>query len=158
MSKPTATYAVGMVEERLAERHGKGCLRHCDVLDMTFACIGATDALHNSLDWVAADEDNMAIVLASDIAKYELGSTGEYTQGAGAVALLVKWNPRLLVLRRLFGVAMESVHDFYKPRLDHYSDTPVFDGQYSNQCLSGPDEGSLVRLPAAGSDEGRFYR
>ncbi|MBK8969055.1 MAG: hypothetical protein IPM36_20750 [Lewinellaceae bacterium] len=31
MSKPTATYAVGMVEERLAGRYGAGCLRHCDV-------------------------------------------------------------------------------------------------------------------------------
>jgi hydroxymethylglutaryl-CoA synthase len=134
MAKPTVTYAVGMVEERLAGRYGPGCLRHCDVLDMTFACIGATDALHNTLDWVATDPDNIAIVVASDIAKYELGSTGEYTQGAGAVAMLVKWRPRLLVVRRLFGVAMENVHDFYKPRRERYSDIPVFDGHYSNQC------------------------
>ena len=134
MAKPTATYAVGMVEDRLAGRYGPGSLRHCDVLDMTFACIGATDALHNTLDWVATDPANIAIVVASDIAKYELGSTGEYTQGAGAVAMLVKWHPRLLAVRRLFGVAMESVHDFYKPRRERYSDTPVFDGQYSNQC------------------------
>ncbi|TNE64845.1 MAG: hydroxymethylglutaryl-CoA synthase family protein [Bacteroidetes bacterium] len=134
LAKPTATYAVGMVEERLAGRYGAGCLRHCDVLDMTFACIGATDALHNTLDWVASDEENIAIVIASDIAKYELESTGEYTQGAGAVAMLVKWHPRLLVVRRLFGVAMESVHDFFKPRLEQYSDTPVFDGPYSNVC------------------------
>ena len=134
MAKPTATYAVGMVEERLAERYGPRCLRHCDVLDMTFACIGATDALHNSLDWVATDPDNIAIVVASDIAKYELESTGEYTQGAGAVAMLVRWQPRLLRVRRLFGVAMENVHDFYKPRRERYCETPVFDGQYSNQC------------------------
>ncbi|MCC6460321.1 MAG: hydroxymethylglutaryl-CoA synthase family protein [Saprospiraceae bacterium] len=134
MAKPTATYAVGMVEERLAARYGPGCLRHCDVLDMTFACIGATDALHNTLDWVSTSPDNIAIVVASDIAKYELGSTGEYTQGAGAVAMLVRWQPRLLTVRRLFGVAMEHVHDFYKPRRERYSDTPVFDGQYSNLC------------------------
>ncbi len=134
MAKPTATYAVGMVEDRLAGRYGPRCLRHCDVLDMTFACIGATDALHNTLDWVATDPDNIAIVVASDIAKYELESTGEYTQGAGAVAMLVKWHPRLLTIRRTIGVAMENVHDFYKPRRERYSDTPVFDGQYSNQC------------------------
>ena len=134
MSKPTCTYAVEMLAQRYAGTYGPDCFRHCDVLDMTFACIGATDALLSTLDWVAADTNNIGIVVASDIAKYELDSSGEYTQGAGAVAMLVKWNPRLLVIRRLIGVAMESVHDFFKPRRERYSETPVFDGQYSNQC------------------------
>jgi hydroxymethylglutaryl-CoA synthase len=134
MAKPTATYAVEMLTARFGERFGYDCFRHCDVLDMTFACIGATDALHNTLDWVAADRSRIGIVVASDIAKYELGSSGEYTQGAGAVAMLVRWKPRLLVFRSLFGVAMESVHDFYKPRRERFSETPVFDGQFSNQC------------------------
>lgn len=133
-AKPTATYAVEMVQKRLAARWGDDCFRHCDVLDMTFACIGAIDALHNTIDWVAADRRNIGIVVASDIAKYELHSTGEYTQGAGAVAMLVKAQPRLLAVRRIFGVAMESVHDFYKPRRERFCETPVFDGQYSNQC------------------------
>ncbi len=134
MAKPTGTYAVEMLAQRFSSRYGGDCFRHCDVLDMTFACIGATDALQNTLDWVATDREHIGIVVASDIAKYELGSTGEYTQGAGAVAMLVKWNPRLLVVRRLFGVAMESVHDFYKPRRERFSETPVFDGQFSNLC------------------------
>lgn len=128
-AKPTATYAVEMVQQRLG-----GSFRHCDVVDMTFACIAATDALENCLDWVAGDEERMAIVVASDFAKYESDSTGEYTQGAGAVAVLVKWNPRLLVIPRHFGVAMESVHDFYKPRRKEFTETPVFDGPFSNQC------------------------
>lgn len=128
-AKPTATYAVEMVQQRLG-----GSIRHCDVVDMTFACIGATDALQNCLDWVAADKERIAIVVASDVAKYETESTGEYTQGAGAVAVLVKWHPRLLVLPRVFGVAMDSVHDFYKPRREQFTETPVFDGPFSNQC------------------------
>ena len=134
MAKPTATYAVGMVQERLAAKFGPDCFRHCDVLDMTFACIGATDALLGTLDWVSARPDRIGIVVASDIAKYELESTGEYTQGAGAVAILVKSNPRLLRIHPVTGVATESVHDFYKPRREKFSETPVFDGQYSNQC------------------------
>lgn len=134
MAKPTGTYAVEMLAQRFSQQFGADCFRHCDVLDMTFACIGATDALQNTLDWVATDRDNIGIVVASDIAKYELGSTGEYTQGAGAVAMLVKWNPRLLTVRRTFGVATESVHDFYKPRRERFSETPVFDGQFSNLC------------------------
>lgn len=128
-AKPTATYAVEMVQQRL------GCsFRHCDVVDMTFACIAATDALQNCLDWVAGDRERIAIVVASDFAKYESDSTGEYTQGAGAVAVLVKWNPRLMVIPRNFGVAMDSVHDFYKPRRKQFVETPIFDGPYSNQC------------------------
>lgn len=134
MAKPTGTYAVEMLAQRFAPRFGAGCFRHCDVVDMTFACIAAVDALQNTLDWVAADRARIGIVVASDIAKYELQSTGEYTQGAGAVAMLVKHNPRLLAIRPMFGVAMESVHDFYKPRRERFCETPVFDGQYSNQC------------------------
>ncbi len=133
-SKPTATYAVDMLQQRFGPQYGPDCFRHCDVVDMTFACIGAVDALQTTQDWVANDKENIGIVVASDVAKYELESTGEYTQGAGAVAMLVTWHPRLLVLRRLTGVAMESVHDFYKPRREHFTETPVFDGQYSNLC------------------------
>jgi hydroxymethylglutaryl-CoA synthase len=134
MAKPTATYAMGMVQERLKGKYGNDCFRHCDVLDMTFACIAATDALLNTLDWVAAQPNRIGIVIASDIAKYELESSGEYTQGAGAVALLVKSNPRLLKIKPVVGIATESVHDFYKPRREIFTETPVFDGQYSNQC------------------------
>jgi len=134
MAKPTGTYAVEMLQNRYAGQFGTQCFRHCDVLDMTFACIGAVDALLNTLDWVATDPDHIGIVVATDIAKYELDSTGEYTQGAGAVAMLIRWNPRLLVIRRLIGIAMESVHDFYKPRRERFSETPIFDGQYSNNC------------------------
>lgn len=134
-AKPTATYAIGMLQARFAARYGDDCFRQCDVLDMTFACIGAVDALLNTLDWVAGDpHNNIGIVVASDIAKYELHSTGEYTQGAGAVAMLVKAKPRLLSIRRVVGVATEHVHDFYKPRRERFTETPVFDGQYSNQC------------------------
>lgn len=134
MAKPTGTYAVEMLAQRYTSRFGPDCFRHCDVLDMTFACIGAVDALHNTLDWVAADKNRIGIVVASDIAKYELHSTGEYTQGAGAVAMLVKHDPRLLAIKPVFGIAMESVHDFFKPRRERFCETPVFDGQYSNLC------------------------
>ncbi|MDO8969951.1 MAG: hypothetical protein Q7U74_04630, partial [Saprospiraceae bacterium] len=79
MAKPTGTYAVEMLAQRFGATFGADCFRHCDVLDMTFACIGAVDALQNTLDWVAADRTRFGIVVASDIAKYELKSTGEYT-------------------------------------------------------------------------------
>lgn len=133
-AKPTATYAVEMVEQKMSRKWGDRCFGHCDVVDLTFACIGAVDALHNCMDWVRANPDSMAVVIASDIAKYELNSSGEYTQGAGAVAMLIKAKPRLLSFNNIFGVSMTSVHDFFKPRRERFTETPVFDGQYSNTC------------------------
>ncbi len=180
-AKPMASYTLEMLENRLSATYGVRCLQNCDVVDLTFACIGAVDALQNTLDWAAAKSDRIGIVVAADYAKYELGSGGEYTQGAGAVALLVRQNPRLLSLDTDWGVATHSVHDFHKPKrratkeqiiqevltlaeLDHLSaaqltqklyalngsageilggatpylhlfkETPLFDGQFSNQC------------------------
>jgi len=178
-SKPMASYVLQMLSEQFEADYGRDCFLHCDVVDLTFACIGAVDALQNTMDWVRGDEDRIGIVVASDIAWYDLGSTGEYTQGAGAVALLVKANPRLLAIDADWGIASRAVYDFYKPvrklskaelvdelvaaqgkngntgqqlygRLMEtedskwandeapnfmlHSETPVFDGPYSNQC------------------------
>lgn len=151
-AKPTATYAMQMVEKVLEEEFGERCFRNCDVVDLTFACIGAVDALHNSLDFVRVNPDKKAIVIASDYAKYELASPGEYTQGGGAVAVLVSSKPDLIEIENNWGVATESVFDFFKPRrhfkkenltnahgnfpekIEIFTDEPVFDGQYSNQC------------------------
>jgi len=151
-AKPTASYAVQMVEQVLEEEFGARCFRNCDVLDMTFACVGGVDALHNALDFVRVNPDKKAVVIASDYAKYELASSGEYTQGGGAVALLISSKPDLLEIENNWGVASESVFDFFKPRrtynkedlkgapetypekVEIFTDEPVFDGQYSNQC------------------------
>lgn len=115
-SKPTATYAVEIVEKELAKAYGTRCFKNCDILDMTFACIGAVDALHNSLDWVKQDASRKAVVIASDLSKYDINSTGEYTQGAGAVAVLVSHNPSILSINETWGVASKSEGDFFKPR------------------------------------------
>jgi len=177
-SKPIASYVVGMLKQYFEENFGADCLLDCDAVDLTFACIGAVDALQNTLDWARGGHDRMGIVISTDFAKYELGSGGEYTQGAGAVAMLVKQNPRLLAIGDTWGVATESVHDFFKPvrkmkkadvvnealellgldtnenlpeaeikttpaqgafdsteaEVQIHRDTPIFDGQYSNDC------------------------
>ena len=115
-AKATASYVADIIEQNLSEAFGTRCLKNCDVVDLTFACIGAVDALENALDWVRVDASRKAIIIAADVAKYDLGSSGEYTQGAGAVAVLVKSEPRILAFNPHIGVAMNSVSDFYKPR------------------------------------------
>ncbi|NNE27499.1 MAG: hydroxymethylglutaryl-CoA synthase family protein, partial [Saprospiraceae bacterium] len=115
-AKPTITYAIKAVEDKLESKFGERCFKNCDVVDMTFACVGAVDAMHNSLDWVSNGSNRKAVVIASDIAKYDLKSTGEYTQGAGSVAVLITKDPGLLTISPCWGVATRSVGDFFKPR------------------------------------------
>ena len=115
-AKPTATYVLDMLNDHFADSHGPNCFLHCDVVDLTFACIGGVDALQNCLEWCAAKADRTGIVVATDSAKYEMASSGEYTQGAGSVAMLIKREPRLLRIDPDFGVATRPTHDFYKPR------------------------------------------
>ncbi len=115
-AKPTATYVLEMLTDHFSDAYGPNCFLHCDVVDLTFACIGAVDALQNTLEWAAGKPGRIGIVVASDEAKYEMDSAGESTQGAGAVAMLVKRDPRLLVIDPDFGVATRPAHDLFKPR------------------------------------------
>jgi hydroxymethylglutaryl-CoA synthase len=152
-SKPVASYVISNLEMV----YGEGSFRYCDVVDMTFACIGAMDALHNCLDFIRLNPGKKAIVIATDLAKYDLGSSGEYTQGAGAIAMLITSRPRIMSFSNIFGVSSEGVFDFFKPRryiskaslglsgnpewngvleagITLYKEQPVFEGQYSNEC------------------------
>ena len=70
------------------------------------------------------------MVVVSDIAKYDLGSSGEMTQGAGAVAMLLSDTPRLLAFDpRVTATSIRDEYDFYRP---FGKDTPIVHGQYSN--------------------------
>src|SRR4051812_46197732 len=59
-----------------------------------------------------------------------MGSTGEYTQGAGAVALLVRENPRLMAYDpKVPSTTIKNEYDFYRP---FGKETPLVNGLYSN--------------------------
>ncbi|MEX2589342.1 MAG: hydroxymethylglutaryl-CoA synthase [Chitinophagales bacterium] len=152
-SKPAASYILSLLEDQFQISLG-----NCDAVDFKFACIGAVDALHNTLDFIRLNPGKKAIVVSTDIAKYDLASSGEYTQGAGALAMLLCADPRMISFSNEFGVSTAGVFDFFKPRrifsksqitgkagndpwmdileseVSIYKEQPVFDGQYSNQC------------------------
>jgi hydroxymethylglutaryl-CoA synthase len=115
-AKPTITYALDHIERALGVE-GDNVFQHTDVVDMTFACIAAFDAMLLCADWIrsAPGTGRTAIVVGADIAKYDLCSSGEYTQGAGAVAVLLREDPRIMVLGETVGIGMKSELDFYKP-------------------------------------------
>lgn len=153
-SKPISSFLISLMEQKF----GENSLSECDVVDFTFACIGGVDALQNCLDFVQLNPSKKAIVVTTDFAKYDLNSTGEYTQGAGAVAMLITSNPRIITFENNWGVSTKGVFDFFKPyrtiskheitgntnneswfdnlesEIEIHKDQPVFDGQYSNQC------------------------
>lgn len=174
-AKPTATYAVQLVESVLAKQFGERPFRHTDVVDMTFACVGGVDAMHNSIDYVRVNPAKKAIVIAADYAKYGLESTGEYTQGAGAVAMLISNQPDLIAFDNYWGIGMESVFDFFKPHqstsdeailnalgttkseIEIFSDEPVFEGQYSNECYKNRVREAYFNFKEKAGVEGKLY-
>jgi hydroxymethylglutaryl-CoA synthase len=70
------------------------------------------------------------LVIAADVARYELASPGEPTQGCGAVAMMVTANPRLLALDPETGLYTSDVMDFWRP---NYRDQALVDGKYSTR-------------------------
>ncbi len=137
-SKPVAAYVHGMIEQRC----GKNALRKTSGVEYKFACVSIADALESSLDWIWAGRNNgkCSIVCATDIARYSLGSPGEPTQGAGAVALLVKEEPRLLKCDPIIGTYMEDEQDFWRPL---FSTTAVVYGKHSERCYLKAMEGAV---------------
>ncbi len=103
---------------------------NCRTIEMKEACYAATAGLQLASDWVARHPGKRALIIGSDIARYELRSPGEPTQGAGAVAMLVSENPRLLALDPEAGYHAEDVMDFWRP---NYRGEALVDGQYSTR-------------------------
>ena len=158
-AKPIATYVLGMInknfqkESHKLEEKNTEFFENCDAIDMTFACIGGVDALQNTLDWAKNNKNRIGIVVCTDYAKYKKFSGGEYTQGAGAVAMLVKQNPRLLAINDIWGISTKSEHDFFKP---NFSETPVFDGQFSNSCYQNRLRDAYFSFKKQAVEEGLY--
>jgi hydroxymethylglutaryl-CoA synthase len=153
-SKPISSFLSNLMEAKF----GNDILSACDVVDFTFACIGGVDAMQNCIDFIRLNPEKKAIVVTTDIAKYDLNSTGEYTQGAGAIAMLITSNPAIIAFENLWATSTKGVFDFFKPyrsvtkkeitgndnndswfenleaEIEIHKDQPVFEGQYSNQC------------------------
>jgi hydroxymethylglutaryl-CoA synthase len=123
-SKPVAAYLHGLL----------GLPQQCRVFEAKHACFGGTAGLLSAVDWIAsgAARGRLALVVCTDIARYQLRSAGEPTQGAGAVAMIVAPRPRLLELApSVTGSYAQDVNDFWRPL---YSKNAVVDGGYSVQC------------------------
>jgi len=127
-SKAMNSDVIGMLEQV----YGEGTFGHCGGIECKFACVSGSYALYDNTNWIRAGEaeDKYALVVVSDIAKYDLGSSGEVTQGAGAIAMLLNDNPRLLSFDpKVTATSIKNEYDFYRP---FGKETPIVHGQYSN--------------------------
>lgn len=123
-SKPVSSY----IHELL------GLAPHCRVFETKHACYGATSGLQSAIDRILSGRarGHKAMIIASDVARYGIGSAGEPTQGAGAVAMVVSDQPRLVEFdTRSEGFYAQQVMDFWRPL---YRKEALADGHYSIQC------------------------
>jgi hydroxymethylglutaryl-CoA synthase len=117
--------AAGLFVHRLL-----GLSPRCRVLELKEACYAGTAGLQLAAAMVRQAPASRALVIASDIARYDLASPGEPTQGCGAIAMLVTADPSILVLDPESGLHAEDVMDFWRP---NYRDEALVDGKYSTR-------------------------
>lgn len=99
-------------------------------IELKQACYGATAAIQLAKGHIALNPESKVLVIASDIARYGLNTPGESTQGAGAVALVVSANPRILELEKHSAYYTADIMDFWRPI---YSEMAFAYGKYSNE-------------------------
>ena len=131
MSKPIAAYAHGVLQ-----RAGVPLSRSLSTFQVQHACAGGTIALTSvaAMLSLAARNAESGVVVCSDVARYQTPSTAEITQGAGAVAMLVEPEARLLQLDlATIGYASTDVDDFSRPLA---SVTARVKGRYSVDCYN----------------------
>jgi hydroxymethylglutaryl-CoA synthase len=138
----------GMVDRALEARGQPRLARACEVPEIKHACLGGIYAVKGAVRYLATDgRGKKAIVVCGDIAEYERGSSGEQTQGAGTVAILLEQDPKLC---RIDLANTGTSSDFrgvdfrkpvarhfaidYAPQTERYADFPVFNGKYSTFC------------------------
>ncbi len=142
-----AVIVKGMVNRALVTLGLPKLARACEVPEFKHACLGGVYALKAAARYLALDgRDRQAIVVCSDVAEYARATSGEPTQGAGAVAMLVEESPRMLALELAISGSSSDYRgpDFRKPFLRFMEQTagayaqprdfPVFNGKYSTTC------------------------
>ena len=137
----------GMVDQALIAKGRQPIARSCEVPEFKHACLGGVYGMKSAIRHLALDgAGGQAIVVCADIAEYARGSSGEPTQGAGAIAMLLEENPQLATVDLVqSGSASDyRIMDFRKPMLrfcgqdrsesHQVQDFPVFNGKYSTTC------------------------
>jgi|GEM_PF-33576 hydroxymethylglutaryl-CoA synthase len=103
---------------------------HCRVVELKQACYSGTAAIQLALPYLRENPEKKVLVIASDVARYGLGTPGESSQGCAAAAFILSANPRIIALEPEYGVTTENVMDFWRPNYMHEA---LVDGKYSSK-------------------------
>ncbi|MFC6012118.1 hydroxymethylglutaryl-CoA synthase [Nocardia lasii] len=124
------------------------------VVELKQACYGGTAGLQFAAGLIARDPSQRVLVIAADIAKYELDTPGEPTQGAAAVAMLVSADPAILELDPISGLYSADIMDFWRP---NYRTEAIVDGKTSvNAYQKAAQEAWTDYRRQGGRDLGEF--
>ncbi|MCF3942134.1 hydroxymethylglutaryl-CoA synthase [Oceanobacillus alkalisoli] len=99
-------------------------------IELKQACYSATAGIQMAKGHIALNPKSKVLVIGSDIARYGLATPGESTQGAGAVAMVISKDPKLLAIENESTYFTNDIMDFWRPL---YSDTACVDGKFSNE-------------------------
>jgi len=153
-SKSGSAWVQGMLS-----RAGIGIPRALSSFQVQHACAGGTMALLSAggLLSAAGRTGETALVASADVARYELASTAEVTQGAGAAALFLGMAPRLLEIElSTVGYWSEDVDDFFRPLGSHIAQVK---GSYSMKCYwDGLEAAFLDHCRRSGDDPSERLR
>lgn len=104
--------------------------KRCRVIELKHACYAGAAGLQMATAMVRANPKEKILVVAADIAKYDVDTSGEATQGCGAVAMLITAEPRILEVEAGSGYFTDDVMDFWRP---NHRSTALVDGKYSTK-------------------------
>lgn len=122
MSRPLSSWVMSAL-------HLKGQIRAYEV---KHACYGGTVALRQAIEWHLAGnaKGKAALVIAADVAMYAPEHSGEPTQGAGAVAMIIE-APTIAAINPQSYYWSEPQFDFWRPIGQPY---PEVNGRLSLIC------------------------
>ena len=129
MAKPIAAHVGGMLRAA-----GFPIPDAIATFQTQHACAGGTYSLMgvNALLSLGSAAEERGLVICTDVARYDAGTSAEITQGAGAVAMIAERSCRLAELDlATAGYASRDVDDFFRPV---GADTPRVRGAFSVHC------------------------
>ena len=105
-----------------------GLSENCRSIELKQACYSGAFALRTAASFIQSGQSRCSLVIAADVARYQRGTPAESSQGAAAVAFVVRANPAIFILQPQSCFITTDAKDFYRP-VGHSE--PIVDGKYS---------------------------
>jgi 3-hydroxy-3-methylglutaryl CoA synthase len=130
-------------------------------IEVKHACYGATASLQLAAGWVASDAapGETALIINTDQSRMHLGKPWEYVLGAGAAAILISANPKILEIEHgRCGIYAEEVSDLTRPTAHVETGNSETSLLSYLEALDGAIDDYLRRRPDAADVDHYFQR